>query len=761
MATAPKRYPRADVKQLENIPPELRATSQWECWMMAKQDGKFRKVPMNAVTLTAYPKGKTNSDAMATATYDQAIAYFKAKGSLLGIGFRFKPQDPFNGADFDNCRNPETRAVDPWVEEIIRSFASYSEVSQSGTGIKIIWRGPAVETLTKTPIGHTFYGDEPVSVEIYSTGRYFALTGNIFNGTKKITEAHQAYVGLIQKLEPYSKKPKAKSREAQDVRDKITAGERNPTLFSKAVELRKKAQLTQPEIEAALLKFNELRCDPPKPENEVLDIARRVSDEKYAPEVGEVSHHGTTPANDAANVRRFAHQHSLNVRYLADLKTWRCWNGKYWQPDDATGAPMCCALATAASIFDEAKQLTGEDQENRAKWAVRSGDRNRLDAMIAVARGVPAIRVRHYGDTFDHRPDLLTCNNGIVDLRTGALLPFQQDLMLTQMAMVNFNPEATCPNYDQFISDAFEHDQEIVEYFDRVMGYCITGHTKERAFFLLLGDGRNGKTTIAELLKKILGSAAHKADFATFVRASYQKSGSDAAPDIIILADKRFVWAVETEGKRKLDTARLKEHSGEDSITARGLRKDPVTFKPQYKIFLVANESPEISGDPALFDRLHYLDFNYRIPDEKLVGDFLNTVLVPELEGIFARWVRGAMAWHRQGLKPPASVLQAKQEDIIKDALPVEEWFERWFGEHVFRTTGSEGLALVDLMFDLKEWASHVEGGVPVELGRRALSGWLQRKEKLEVSPQKINGKRHVFMNVAFKTITKNPKNRR
>ena len=364
-------------------------------------------------------------------------------------------------------------------------------------------------------------------IDVRSDGGYVVMPPSIHPDTRQPYQVVQDIPWadapdwlLVLVAETDRKKPRKTSENPGD--GKIPKGQRNSWLTSQAGAYRRRGD--SDEVIFAKLKIDYAEhCEhtPTVNDDELRSISRSVA--KYP--TSEASHDGVSPSNDAANVRRFSHQHAPNLRYLADLKTWRCWNGKYWQPDDATGGPTCCALETATRIFDEAKQLTGEDQKQRAKWAVQSGDRKRLDAMVALARGVPAIRVRNYSDTFDHQPDLLTCNNGIVDLRTGLILPFRQDLMLTQIASVNFSPTAKCPSYDSFIADAFEHDREIIEYFDRVMGYCITGHTKERAFFLLLGDGRNGKTTIAELLKKILGAAAHRADFATFVRASYQDPG--------------------------------------------------------------------------------------------------------------------------------------------------------------------------------------------------------------------------------------------
>jgi putative DNA primase/helicase len=430
--------------------------------------------------------------------------------------------------------------------------------------------------------------------------------------------------------------------------------------------------------------------------------------------------------SDAANCVRFSEQHSDNLKYIADLKEWRHYNGKVWAEEDATGQPMRCAMKTALSIFDEiSSQPTQEKRDGRAKWAVASEQRARLEAMVALARSSPGIRVKHYRTVFDRHPDLLACENGVIDLRTGALEAHRRELMLTQFAPVRFSPEATCPWFDGFLRDAFENDEEMIAYLDHVLGYSLTGHTRERAIFLMLGEGRNGKSTLAELVKFILGSAAGKASFQTFTQASYQRSGSDAEPDIVALHDKRVVWAVESERRRKLDTAKLKEHSGEDSIKARTLHAKPIEFKPQYKIFLIANESPGIAGDPALWDRIHHIEFKVRIPDEKLVEDFLHVKLLPELEGIFARIVRGSVAWYEKGLKPPKRATDSTKKLRKEVSNPVFEW---WFDKRAILNTNKE-TRLTLVAKDFEEFARKLEHKDPP--GRRALGEWLRREKNL------------------------------
>ena len=198
-------------------------------------------------------------------------------------------------------------------------------------------------------------------------------------------------------------------------------------------------------------------------------------------------------------------------------------------------------------------------------------------------------------------------------------------------------------------------------------------------------------------------------------------------------------------GRRQLDTEKLKEHSGEDSITARGLRTNPFTFIPQYKIFLIMNGAPIILGDRAFWDRVHHLPFNHRIADAELVLDFLGTKLMPELDGILARFVRGAVAWAKGGLNPPAKMRRAK-EDLQNQN---EEIFAEWYKTRVVKDE-NRNLSLATATEDFRRWAwgeRHLSAhDLP---GRRSLKAWLQTQAKL--SEHKVDGARNVFLGIGLK----------
>ncbi len=146
-----------------------------------RKTGKPTKVPLRADT----GKGAHSTDQSTWCGLDAAIkgaARFRASG----VGFVFDAaRDGIMGVDLDGCRDPDTGALAPWAAALVRELASYAEVSPSGTGVKIWARADPVPLLQGNEMalgaeGSGFGGKTP-GVEIYATGRYFALTGQILD----------------------------------------------------------------------------------------------------------------------------------------------------------------------------------------------------------------------------------------------------------------------------------------------------------------------------------------------------------------------------------------------------------------------------------------------------------------------------------------------------------------------------------------------------------------------------------------------------
>jgi putative DNA primase/helicase len=146
---------------------ELAGFPHWLCWNFEHipDRDKPQKIPKNP---------HTGYNASSTSPCDWApldVAVGRALREGWGVGFVFHATlNPFAGIDLDNCRDPHSGVLTPWAQSIIAAFNSYSEVSPSGCGVKIIVRGKPSHNGKKA-------GAAGTAIECYGDKRYFALTG--------------------------------------------------------------------------------------------------------------------------------------------------------------------------------------------------------------------------------------------------------------------------------------------------------------------------------------------------------------------------------------------------------------------------------------------------------------------------------------------------------------------------------------------------------------------------------------------------------
>jgi hypothetical protein len=146
----------------DGIPDELKALPNWVCWRYKRRDDKWTKVPIDPAT----GRNAKPNDASTWSSFDDALAGHNKNG-IDGIGFVFSESDPYCGIDLDDCRDPSTKQLDPWASEIVKRFASYTDISPSRTGVKIFIKG-ALAPGSRNRVGN---------IEVYDRGRFFCVTG--------------------------------------------------------------------------------------------------------------------------------------------------------------------------------------------------------------------------------------------------------------------------------------------------------------------------------------------------------------------------------------------------------------------------------------------------------------------------------------------------------------------------------------------------------------------------------------------------------
>ncbi len=363
----------------------------------------------------------------------------------------------------------------------------------------------------------------------------------------------------------------------------------------------------------------------------------------------------TTPTEsemtDIGNAQRFVRHHGEVIRYVRDMGAWLVWNGRYWELDDQTAIDLK-AQATAKSLWRDLENASRQDSADLASWARQSNNFHKLKAMCDVAK--PHIAVT--SDNLDARPYLLNCTNGVIDLQSGQLLPFDKHHWLTKQINVSFNAEAKCPVFEGFLRDTFDGEPELIDFVQRAVGYSLSGDTSEQCFFIAHGTGANGKSTLLKVLQELLGDYACNTPMETLM---VKRQGGGIPNDIARLRGARLVTASEGEANQHLAAALVKQITGGDTMTARFLRKEYFEFKPECKLWLVTNHKPKLRGDdPAIWRRIYLIPFNVAVPKERQDGQ-LSEKLKAELPGILAWAVRGFQQWQSGRLQPPQAVLAA------------------------------------------------------------------------------------------------------
>ena len=136
---------------------------------------------------------------------------------------------------------------------------------------------------------------------------------------------------------------------------------------------------------------------------------------------------------------------------------------------------------------------------------------------------------------------------------------------------------------------------EVRDYVLKLMATFLSGSTKSEKFHVWSGSGGNGKSKLIELLEMSMGDYAGKMNISNLT----QKRGNagSANPELARTKGKRFINMQEPDEHCKLNVGLMKEMTGGDKIIARALYKEPIEFKPQFKMVLTCNDKPELPPD--------------------------------------------------------------------------------------------------------------------------------------------------------------------
>jgi putative DNA primase/helicase len=419
--------------------------------------------------------------------------------------------------------------------------------------------------------------------------------------------------------------------------------------------------------------------------------------------------------------------HGEEIRYHFATQTWLTY-------DDATGwswdrhETVVTGLAVSTLRALESRVDAQLDTTRQRRFARTRRGRARQMMSCGGLKGILNLASKRSelacdDDAIDAATFRIGTPRGVLDLRTGVVAPFERTSIITRRLPVDFDAKATCPRWTRFVAEVLGSGEGVHDYFQELLGYTLSGDTREQKMWLFVGNGANGKSTLLRTMQNLLGGdyAQQTPEAVLFGR---QSSGG-ASSELVRLKGYRCAALTETDYGLSINEERVKKLVSGDTVAARGLYESYQEFEPQAKYFLATNHLPAVRGsDKGIWRRLVVVPFDREF--EVGSDPTLMSELVAELPGILAWAVDGAVRWYGNGHLAP---LPASWQDATSKYRGEEDTVRAFLDECAVLSSEAT-VGATDLFEAFEAWRADEGRGVLTqqEFGRRMTSTGLVRR---------------------------------
>ena len=401
------------------------------------------------------------------------------------------------------------------------------------------------------------------------------------------------------------------------------------------------------------------------------------------------------PYSDAAFIQLFAEQQSyygLRWTWFEEEGCFLKYDGTIYkrmkQVDIAQDIINICSVLVEQIVITLAKQHAELDVRNKKlpddlqDWLDNFSKANKhLHKAASIESVIKMAKYKLYDsslkDKMDLDPNLLGCQNGVIDLRTGRLIVQDSSLFVSKQSAASFKGlDHPTPDISNFFDSIFNGEDEVIAYVQKLLGYGITGLCQEERFVVFYGSGSNGKSVLNKLIKSVLGAYWGVMSRDCVFKSERPLSAGAATPHLAQLKGLRISVLDDCSEDETLDDGTIKKMSSGVPMEARLLHRNPEIFTPTHLPIICTNHLPKINViDEAIERRLELVPFanSYKHPHQidednprhkpidTSLGDKLQQ---PEaLEQMLAWLVKGAVSWYQEGLgKQPLALRSAKDE---------------------------------------------------------------------------------------------------
>lgn len=297
-----------------------------------------------------------------------------------------------------------------------------------------------------------------------------------------------------------------------------------------------------------------------------------------------------------------------------------------------------------------------------------------------------------YTDNFGKNADSKIClENGILDIESLSLIPPDPNFEINYKLDVAWNDESKCEKYDSFLDWVFGGDEDSIRCFNEFAGLTFVNNMSFQKMLFLLGEGANGKSTLAQLLEKI-----HHPKFVT------NQSVSSLDDDRVMYSMKGKLLNISSEQSviKNISEKNLKQLTGGDSVSVRALYKESIVMRPTVRFLCLANSLPGTSDVGVSFRRrIMILKCPNVIPEGERNPELINEIL-EEKEGIFAKWMQS----YKNLLKRKRFIEPKSSAEEVEKYVSINNPVGRYMMEKTLVCDPERGTELSVLEGDIKKF---------------------------------------------------------
>lgn len=228
------------------------------------------------------------------------------------------------------------------------------------------------------------------------------------------------------------------------------------------------------------------------------------------------------------------------------------------------------------------------------------------------------------------------------------------------------------PLFAKFLDETFEGDQERIRFVQEWMGYLLVPDTSRQQMLIMLGEGRNGKSVLLDVISDMLGHR-NVSNVPLDNLASRFGLGSTENKLVNICAD--------VGNARRIDEGVLKQFVGGDMMELEEKYQAPRSFRPTARVMASANTLPSFKDSSfGFWRRILVLPFNRQVPDSQ-VDRNLTKKLLAERDSILLFAFHGLLRLRSTGDFTSSRKMDEEVKNYQKQSSPVQEFLSQFYAE--------------------------------------------------------------------------------